>query len=49
MAFTVGIARYEKPYESVRLAVELSGGFPKLGHNARVFIKPNIVTWRELE
>lgn len=45
MAFTVSIARYEKPYESVRLAVELSGGLPKLGHNARVFIKPNVVTW----
>jgi len=41
----VAIVRYEKPYESVEKAVELSGGFAQLPRNARVFIKPNIVFW----
>lgn len=45
MAYTVGISRYEKPYDSVRLAIERAGGFPKLGSDAKVFVKPNVVTW----
>ena len=41
----VAVVRYESPLESVRKAVELSGGFENLSSNARVFIKPNIVYW----
>ncbi len=39
------IVRYEKPFESVRKAVELSRGLDHLPPAARVFIKPNIVFW----
>ena len=41
----VAVARYEKPLDSVRKAVELSGGLDLLPANASVFIKPNIVFW----
>ena len=41
----VSIARYEKPVESVRKAVELCKGLDHLPSNARVFIKPNVVFW----
>ena len=43
--YPVAITRYEKPFESVRQVVELSGGLPPMPSNARVFIKPNIVFW----
>lgn len=41
----VAVVRYESPLESVRKAMELSGGFGNLPSSARVFIKPNIVYW----
>jgi len=41
----VAIVRYEKPSESVRKAVEMSGGLAHLPAKGRVFIKPNIVFW----
>ena len=41
----VSIVRYEKPFESVKNAVELADGFAQLTSGARVFIKPNIVFW----
>jgi uncharacterized protein (DUF362 family) len=41
----VSLARYEKPLESVRKAVELCGGMDRIGAGAKVFIKPNIVFW----
>ena len=41
----VSIVRYEKPYESVRKAVELAGGLSHLKPSDHVFIKPNIVFW----
>ena len=41
----VAIVRYEKPYDSVRQAVELAGGLSHLKASDRVFIKPNIVFW----
>jgi len=41
----VAIVRYEKPFESVRKAVDLCGGLDNLPPNAKVFIKPNIVFW----
>lgn len=44
-SFTTAIVRYEKPGESVKKAVELSGGLDHMPKGARVFIKPNIVFW----
>jgi len=41
----VAIVRYEKPMESVRRAVDLSGGLNHLSPGSKVFIKPNIVFW----
>jgi uncharacterized protein (DUF362 family) len=41
----VAVIRYEKPLESVRKAIDLSGGFDALPSRAKVFIKPNIVFW----
>ncbi len=41
----VAVVRYEKPFESVKKAVEMSGGLNQLRAGARVFIKPNIVFW----
>jgi uncharacterized protein (DUF362 family) len=41
----VAIVRYESPLESVRKAVELSGGLDGLSADAKVFIKPNVVFW----
>ena len=42
---TVAIVRYEKPGESVRKAVDLSGGLDHMPGGAKVFVKPNIVFW----
>jgi uncharacterized protein (DUF362 family) len=42
---TVAVVRYEKPFESIKKAVELSNGLSHLPSQARVFIKPNIVFW----
>jgi uncharacterized protein (DUF362 family) len=39
------IVRYEKPFVSVRKAVELSDGLDHLPSRSKVFIKPNIVFW----
>ncbi len=44
-SFTVALRTYEKPVESVAAVVEAAGGFPPLGPDTRVFIKPNVVTW----
>ena len=41
----VAIVRYEKPMESVRRIVDLSGGLNHLSPGSKVFIKPNIVFW----
>ncbi len=43
----VSIVSYEKPFESVRRAVEMCGGLAGLPRGARVFIKPNIVFWTQ--
>ncbi|MCX7816360.1 MAG: DUF362 domain-containing protein [Syntrophales bacterium] len=44
----VAIVKYEKPYESVEKVVSLCKGLDHLPHNARVFIKPNIVFWTKV-
>ncbi|MEJ2639299.1 MAG: DUF362 domain-containing protein [Desulfosarcinaceae bacterium] len=41
----VSIVKYEKPYDSVKQAVDLCNGLAHLPSKARVFIKPNIVWW----
>ena len=41
----VSIVSYEKPFESVRRAVERCDGLAGLRRGDRVFIKPNIVFW----
>jgi uncharacterized protein (DUF362 family) len=41
----VSIVTYEKPFESVKKAVDLCNGLAHLPPKARVFIKPNIVWW----
>lgn len=41
----VAVIKYEKPYESVKRAVDLCGGLDHLPSGANVFIKPNIVFW----
>jgi uncharacterized protein (DUF362 family) len=43
--YKVAVVKYEKPIESVRRAVEMSGGLDHMPSKARVFIKPNIVFW----
>ena len=43
--YKVAVVKYEKPIDSVRNAVELSGGLDAMPAGARVFIKPNIVFW----
>ncbi len=43
--YRVSIVKYEKPFDSVRKAVEGCGGLDHLPAGARVFIKPNIVFW----
>ncbi|MFP4194731.1 MAG: DUF362 domain-containing protein [Desulfobacterales bacterium] len=43
--YKASVVRYEKPYESVKKAVDLCGGLDHLPDKARVFIKPNIVFW----
>jgi len=41
----VSLVKYERPYESVKKAIELAGGFGEIKKNHKVFIKPNIVFW----
>lgn len=49
MKSCVAIVRYEKPLDSVRKAIVLSGGLDHLPQGAHVFIKPNIVFWTRTE
>jgi len=41
----VSVVRYEKPGESVRTAVQRSGGLDLMPSGSKVFIKPNVVFW----
>jgi len=43
--YKAAVVKYEKPTESVRKAIELSGGLDHLPDRARVIIKPNIAIW----
>ncbi len=44
----VSIVKYKEPLASVRVAIDLAGGFSKLKPGAKVFIKPNVVYWNRL-
>jgi uncharacterized protein (DUF362 family) len=41
----VSVTRYERPFESVRIAIDLASGSDGLRPDLRVFIKPNLLTW----
>jgi uncharacterized protein (DUF362 family) len=41
----VSIVKYEKPYDSVKKAVDLCDGLAHIPTKARIFIKPNILWW----
>ena len=41
----VSLVKYTGSPDSLKEAIELCGGFEKLDKNARVLIKPNLVTW----
>lgn len=43
----VSIVSYEKPFESVKKAIKLSGALEDLPLNGKFFIKPNIVFWNK--
>ncbi len=43
----VAVVRYEKPFESLRKAVDLAGGLGDVSRDSKVFIKPNFCLWHE--
>jgi len=47
LKYDVAVVRYEKPFESLKKAVDLAGGLADLPSGAKVVIKPNIVVWYE--
>ena len=45
--YDVAVVEYEKPYESLKKAIDEIGSLGEISSNSKVFIKPNIVTWHE--
>jgi len=43
--YNVAVVKYEKPYESLKQAIDEAGGFGKISSDSKVFIKPNFVVW----
>ncbi|MDM8540903.1 DUF362 domain-containing protein [Desulfococcaceae bacterium HSG9] len=43
--YNVAVVKYEKPYESLKLAIDEAGGLGKISSSSKVFIKPNFVVW----
>jgi len=43
--FEVAVTRYEKPYNSLKKAIDLCDGFKRLTKDSKVYIKPNLVIW----
>ena len=41
----VAVVQYEKPYESLKFAIDEIGGLGDISSNSKVAIKPNIVVW----
>ncbi len=45
--YDVGVVKYKKPLESLQKAIELAGGFGKIGADTKIILKPNLVVWHE--
>jgi len=45
--YDVAVVKYEKPFESLKNAVDLAGGLEGLSSDSKVFIKPNFCLWHE--
>ena len=45
--FEVAVVKYERPFDSLKKAIDLCNGFEKLTKDSKVFIKPNVVSWRK--
>jgi len=45
--YDVAVVKYEKPFESLRKAVDLAGGLGDVSGGSKVVIKPNLVLWLE--
>ena len=45
--YDVAVVKYEKPFESLRNAVDFAGGLQGLSCDSKVFIKPNFCLWHE--
>ncbi len=43
--YNVAVVKYEKPYESLKQAIDTAGGLGEISDNSKVIIKPNIVVW----
>ena len=43
--YNVSVVKYEKPYESLKQAIDTAGGSGEIAGNSKVIIKPNIVAW----
>ena len=45
--YDVAVVRYERPFESLKKAVDLVGGIEGISPDSKVVIKPNYVMWLE--
>ena len=45
--YDVAVVKYEKPFESLKKAVDLAGGLRDVSAGSKVVIKPNICGWYE--
>ena len=45
--YDVAVVKYEKPFKSLKKAVDLAGGLVDISGSSKVFIKPNFVMWLE--
>ena len=45
--YDVAVVTYEKPFESLKKAVDLAGGLGDVSAGSKVVIKPNICVWYE--
>lgn len=45
--YDVAVVKYEKPFESLKKAVDLAGGLGDVSAGSKVVIKPNICGWYE--
>ena len=43
--YDVAVVKYEKPYDSLKHAIDEAGGLGKISSDSKVVIKPNFVVW----